>query len=87
VDGGGGRVMGSLSNRHVPLLFRIVFNLDTQLFHTRRVAGYPLSDAKHPIETVPLTCLSYLAGSQASGDALRLASRLSIIPQARGGLG
>src|SRR5918999_950429 len=29
-DGGGGRVMGSLSHRHVPLLFRIVFNLDTQ---------------------------------------------------------
>jgi hypothetical protein len=80
-DRGGGRIMGSLSNRHVPLLFRMVFNLDTQLLHTRRLAGYPLSDTKHTIGEVPFTCLWYLAEEQACGNALKLAHRLYLMLQ------
>ena len=59
-DGGGCRVVGSLSEGHVPLLFRIVFNLDTPLLHTQRVAMYPMFDTTRIVEAVPSACISYL---------------------------
>jgi hypothetical protein len=59
-DGGDRRVVGSLSEGHVPLLFRIVFNLDTPLLHTQRVAMYPMFDTTHIVEAVPSACIRYL---------------------------
>jgi hypothetical protein len=59
-EGGGRRVVGSLSEGHVPLLFRIVFNLDIPLLHTGRVIMCPMSDTTHIIEAVPSAYMSYL---------------------------
>jgi hypothetical protein len=41
-NGGDSRVMDTLSHRHVPLLFRVVFDLDTQRLYNRRAAWYTL---------------------------------------------
>jgi hypothetical protein len=51
--GGDSRVMDTLSHRHVPLLFRMVFNLDIQRLHTQGAAGTPCLTPNTPIEAVP----------------------------------
>ena len=53
--------MGSLREGHVPLLFRIVFDLGTPLLHTRCVTISPLFDTTHTVEAMPSTCISDLA--------------------------
>src|SRR5687767_5936152 len=46
LDGGGRRVMNSLGDSHVPLLFRVVFDVNNLPLHTRHVTGYTLSRTK-----------------------------------------